>query len=132
MNYKNYNDYELIYSVREKDDFAFDIIFEKYQPIIHKIAGDYFKSYSNYGYDYQDFVQEGNIAFQKALIYYDENKNSIFSENMFAVRQKRIFIGGCAENHSVVYAKSSRTYPCNKRTHRMPGERCFFSIYVFI
>lgn len=78
MNYKNYNDYELIYSVREKDDLAFDIIFEKYQPIIRKIAGDYFKSYANYGYDYEDFVQEGNIAFQKALIYYDENKNSIF------------------------------------------------------
>ena len=43
MNYKNYNDYELIYSVREKDDFAFDIIFEKYQPIIKKFATDFFQ-----------------------------------------------------------------------------------------
>lgn len=78
MNYKNYNDYELIYNVREKDDCAWDILFEKYKPIIYKIASEYFKSYAKYGYDYDDFVQEGNIAFHKALIYYDESKNSIF------------------------------------------------------
>ena len=78
MDYKNYNDYELIYMVRENDDNCRDILFCKYQPIIHNIANDYYIRFSKYGYDYDDFIQEANIAFQKALLYYDENKDTIF------------------------------------------------------
>ena len=78
MNYKKYNDYELIYMVRENDDNCRDILFLKYQPVIHNIANDYYKRFSKYGYDYDDFVQEASIAFQRALLYYDENKDTIF------------------------------------------------------
>ena len=78
MGYKQYNDYELIYMVRENDDDSQDILFQKYQPIVRKIAGEYFSHYSSYGYDYEDFVQEGNVAFQKSVMYYDEKKDSTF------------------------------------------------------
>lgn len=78
MNYKQYNDYELVYMVRENDDFSRDILFEKYQPIIHKIAGECFVRYSSYGFDYDDFVQEANIAFQKAILYFNEEKDIKF------------------------------------------------------
>ena len=78
MNYKKYNDYELIYMVRENDDSSYDILFNKYLPIIKNIANIYYYGYSTYGYDLDDFVQEGYIAFQKALTKYNEGKNVLF------------------------------------------------------
>ena len=38
MNYKNINDYEVLYMIRENSDDARDLIFQKYSPIIKKIA----------------------------------------------------------------------------------------------
>jgi len=78
MNYKNYNDYELIYMVRENDDYSYDILFNKYLPIIKNIAKQYYKSYNSYGYDLDDFEQECYIGFQKAIINYNDSKNAIF------------------------------------------------------
>ena len=37
MDYKDYNDYELIYMVRENDDSSYDILFQKYIPIIKRM-----------------------------------------------------------------------------------------------
>ena len=78
MNYKVYNDYELIYMIRENDDYSRDILYQKYNPIIRKIASDYYSRFSNYGYDYDDFVQEAYILFQKSLKYYNEKKSCLF------------------------------------------------------
>lgn len=78
MDYKKYNDYELLYMIREKDDFSGDVLYRKYQPLISKIASDYYNRFHFYGYDYEDFCQEGNIAFQKAVLCYDELKNNKF------------------------------------------------------
>lgn len=77
MNYKQ-NDYELIYMVRENDEASQDILFEKYLPIVKNIANEFYQKYGSYGYDYDDFVQEGLIAFQKSIICYNENKNTLF------------------------------------------------------
>ena len=78
MNYKTINDYELLYMVRENDDNSQDILFEKYLPIIKSIAYEYYQKFKNYGYDYEDFVQEATIAFQKSVISYDESKDALF------------------------------------------------------
>ena len=78
MDYKNYNDYELIYMVRENDDDSKNIMRNKYTPIIRKIASEYYQKYSNYGYEYDDFLQEAELAFYRALSSYNEDKNSLF------------------------------------------------------
>lgn len=78
MNYKTYNDYELIYMIRENDDFSQNVLFEKYQPIIRKIANDFYIKYKNTGYDYEDFLQEATIGFQKALFSFDDSKDNLF------------------------------------------------------
>ena len=38
MDYKNINDYEVLYRIEEKDDYAEDIMYKKYFPIIRGIA----------------------------------------------------------------------------------------------
>ena len=78
MDYKKYNDYELIYMVRENDDNSKSIMMNKYTPIIKKIASDYYQKYSNFGYEYADFLQEAQYSFYQALSTYNEEKNSLF------------------------------------------------------
>ncbi len=78
MDYKKYNDYELLYMVRENDDASRNVLYEKYQPIIKKIANEFYLRFSSYGYDYDDFIQEANIAFQRSIIHYNEDKNNTF------------------------------------------------------
>ncbi len=78
MKYKDYNDYELLYMVRENDDLSRDLLLKKYSPIINKIALDFFNNYKNYGYEYDDFYQEAMLAFNNAVVSYNENKNTLF------------------------------------------------------
>lgn len=78
MNYKKYNDYELIYNVRENDDSSYDILFNKYIPIIKKMAYNYYSSYKYYGHELEDFQQEAYISFYNATMNFDERKNSGF------------------------------------------------------
>ena len=78
MNYNNYNDYELVYMVRENDESSYDVLFQKYYPVIENIAMECYQGFSSYGYDYEDFLQEGYYAFQKALASYDEKKDALF------------------------------------------------------
>lgn len=94
MNYKQYNDYELIYMVRENDDDSYDVLFQKYIPIIKKIAMNYYQNYSSYGYDLDDFIQEGYLAFQSAVLHYNENKDALFY-TFLVLCLHRCFISFC-------------------------------------
>ena len=78
MKYKNYNDYELIYMVKENDDFSYDALYKKYMPIIKSIAYDFYIKYKNYGYEFDDFVQEAYLSFHNAIKHFDEQKDVLF------------------------------------------------------
>lgn len=78
MDYKDLNDYELIYMVRENDDSSYDILFNKYLPVIRRISSEYYNLFSDYGYDFCDFLQEGYLGFQKALDSFNEDNNTLF------------------------------------------------------
>ena len=41
MNYKDVNDYEILYLIKDSDIEYKDVVFEKYNPIIKKIAANY-------------------------------------------------------------------------------------------
>lgn len=64
--------------VRESDESSRGILYEKYNPIIRNIANEYYRKYSGYGYEFDDFLQEGYIAFQNALSKYDDTKDCLF------------------------------------------------------
>ena len=77
MQYKKYNDYELVYMVRE-NELSKDLLYRKYQPLLRKISEEFYRQYKYYGCDYEDFLQEANIAFEKAIINFDDSKESLF------------------------------------------------------
>ncbi len=77
MNYKNLNDYELVYQVKENDENAYKIILEKYSSLLCSIAKQYYRKNKNLGLEYEDFYQEGMIGLLRALDDYDSS-NSLF------------------------------------------------------
>lgn len=77
MNYKQYNDYELVYMVRENDDYSRSLLYDKYLPLLKKISYEFYSVYKRYGYDYDDFLQEAMLAFERAIIKYDDKQETL-------------------------------------------------------
>ena len=73
MDYKKINDYEVVYLVKENDEEARKIIFNKYIPIVRKLASKYSMSAKWARVDFDDLVQEGLIALNDAIDKYDEH-----------------------------------------------------------
>ena len=78
MNYKIYNDYELIDMVRENYELSLDLMTSKYDPIIKKLSKEYYLSFSNYGAEYNDFYQEALLAFISSINKFDESNDCTF------------------------------------------------------
>ena len=78
MDYKKINDYEVVYLVKENDEEARKIIFNKYIPIVRKLASKYSMSAKWARVDFDDLVQEGLIALNDAIDKYDENSGALF------------------------------------------------------
>lgn len=78
MNYKDLNDFEMFYRIRENDDIALNDMLLKYEPLIMKIARKYYSFLKKYGIDFEDLVQEGRLAISKAINTYDADGNCLF------------------------------------------------------
>lgn len=78
MEYKNYNDNELIYYVRENNEEANQIIFKKYEPLILSIAKKMYPYCKYNGLELSDLMQEGMLGLNLAIIHYEENKDNLF------------------------------------------------------
>ena len=79
MKYRNTNDYETIYMIKENNEDASIYMFNKYRPLIDKLAFQYSKRYNNVGIDYDDLYQEGMYGLAKAINGYGlEQKNLFF------------------------------------------------------
>lgn len=78
MDYKNINDYEQIYLIKENDDEAKDIMFKKYRPIVFSIATKYYQKLPSLGIDLDDMVQEGYIGLSNAINSFREDNTACF------------------------------------------------------
>ena len=77
MQYKEYNDYELLYMVKENDENAYNLLYEKYKPLVISLAKKYASTYQNYGIDINDYILEGYVGLDtsiKRFNDYDEYK----------------------------------------------------------
>jgi len=79
VNYKDYNDNEILSYINEANEEAIELIYEKYKPLINKIATNLFKKYcKNTGLDISDLTQEGMLGLNGAINHYKENKEVLF------------------------------------------------------
>ena len=106
MNYKDVNDYELVYRIRENDDEAVNVMLKKYEPIIISLAKKYYGIVKNHGADMSDLMQEGRIAVVKAISSYNPNSSSIFYT----------YVSICIDRHFITYCRnltSNKNSPLN-------------------
>ena len=78
MDYKNVNDYEIIYMVRENDEQYHDLLLEKYKPVINSMASKYLPYVKKQGLEFDDLVQEGYLGLEKAIQTFSEVNNTLF------------------------------------------------------
>lgn len=78
MNYKDINDYEQLYLIKENDDYANEIIYTKYKPIILSLAKKYYDISNKNGIDMDDLCQEGYIGLSKAIGSFKEKLDVCF------------------------------------------------------
>ena len=78
MNYKKYNDRELIYLISEKNEDAYNLMYAKYAPLIRREAAHYYKHFLTIGIEYDDLYQDGMYALGEAIRNYNGEKNSLF------------------------------------------------------
>lgn len=75
--YDNINDYDLLDKVSD-NEIATERLFEKYKPLIYKIASKAYYKNKKSGLEINDLIQEGMIGFSVALNTYNENKEASF------------------------------------------------------
>ena len=89
------NDNELIYLIKENDEYSMKLLFNKYKPIVYKICSTYFIKMKNYGVEFNDLIQEGYFALYRASCTYNSNSNVKFFT----------YFGNCIRNHLSSYGR---------------------------
>ena len=78
MEYKDYNDNELISYIAEGNEDANNVLIEKYKPLITKLATKMLPFCESNGLELSDLVQEGMIGLNHAIARYHEQENILF------------------------------------------------------
>ncbi len=76
--YRDLNDYEILYMVKDEQDNTFELLVQKYKPLIYKIVYEYINYFKKFGYELDDLMQIGYITLYKASSLYDIYNNSMF------------------------------------------------------
>ena len=79
MDYKNYNDHELIMLISENNDDARNIIYEKYHYIIDIIFKKYYKVALALSIEPSDLFQDALLGFTDAINRYNEEDTASFA-----------------------------------------------------
>lgn len=78
MEYKNVNDYEVLYMIRESNEAANEYMYSKYKPLINKLATNISKKYRGIGIEYDDLFQEGMYGLSEAINNFNVRENNLF------------------------------------------------------
>lgn len=78
MDYKDINDYELLYMIEEENDYAKEVLYQKYLPLIRNETIKFYNSLKIYGVEYDDLYQEAHLAFLRTIQFFNERENTLF------------------------------------------------------
>lgn len=75
--YKELDDREILYMICESEDY-YELMIEKYKPIVIGLSKKYLYLAKNIGYEFEDLIQIGNMAIFEAIKYFQDNKRVLF------------------------------------------------------
>ena len=90
MNYKEYNDYELLDYIHSCNEEANEILIYKYRPLTISIAKKML-NYCHGGVDLNDLIQEGMLGLNDAINSFREDKEANFSTYAKLCIERRIY-----------------------------------------
>ena len=96
--YKKLDDNELIYMIKEDNDY-YNIMIEKYRPIIINICKKYEKIGREIGYELEDLIQVANMGLYDAIVSYRDNQNVLFYT----------FVIHCIKNKLITEIRNQKT-----------------------
>ncbi len=96
MRYKDLDDYELVYRIRENDVEAENVMISKYENVLSKLARKYLGIAESNGAELDDLIQEGRIALINAVRTFDFEKELLFYT----------YVCVCVERHCISYCRS--------------------------
>lgn len=105
MNYKEYNDYEILSYIAESNNEALDVMFEKYKPLIQTTANRMCHYCKNSGIDYNDLIQEGMLGLNLAINTFKDNKDtSFYTYAKTCIERKMIslIVGATRQKHRIL------------------------------
>lgn len=106
--YKDFNDYEVMYLVEENDENAKDVLYEKYRPLIVSIASQYQKEAKEYGIELDDLVQEGFIGLYSASKNYNSKMNvKFYTYALVSIRSKILNCLNTKNTYKHIYLNQS-------------------------
>ena len=70
--YKDLSDFQLVELIQQNDKQAFDVLFNRYLPLIKSIVSKHIENLS----DFEDTLQEATLSFYYATIFYDFHSSS--------------------------------------------------------
>ena len=94
----NYNDYELLYLIKEQNEKALNILINKYIPLIYSIINRWNINY----YEKEDYFQEGLYCLNIAINTFSDKYNKTFTKYFELIWNRRII--------SLVKSKVEYTY----------------------
>ena len=75
--YREIDDYEILYMIQENNDY-YELILEKYKPLIITICKQRLNGIKEMGYELEDLMQIANMAVYEAIKTYSEYENAKF------------------------------------------------------
>ncbi len=90
MNYKNFNDYELLEYIYSCNEDANEILLYKYRPLIVNIAKKMIKSCRG-GVDLNDLIQEGMLGLNDAINSFRDDQKANFGTYAKLCIERRIY-----------------------------------------
>ena len=114
MNYKIYNDYEIIYLIKEGNELAYNIMFSKYENYIWKIVSSFYP----YGIKSEDLVQEGRIILHNCILGYNAFMDvSFFS--YFTICLRRQILHEIKKSYYIDFMQLGDNYSLGEDKHHL-------------
>ncbi len=123
MDYSAHNDFEIIYSIREGNEEALDLMFRKYKNLIAK------KIYKfNLQYEYDDILQEGLMILYKSIRVFSEDFHKSFTRYFEMNLERKLMTIVTKKRRRYEIFNSNELY-IYEHNHNVNGNSVYFELY---
>lgn len=96
--YRELNDYEVLYLICDSDDQEYEIMLEKYYPLIIKVVNKYKYILKKMGYEEDDLYQIGALTLYETIKGFNGNKNTNLFYTYFLKALENALLGTIKTN----------------------------------